>query len=100
MGLEKKHKEMNNLVTENESLKFEVNRLKANKADLRKQMGLLENSESDKVKAIEELAGIKESLKSQNKKQDELILKLECECKELKRKRKDKEELIQKMAGE
>ena len=72
---------MNNLVTENESLKFEVNRLKANKADLRKQMGLLENSESDKVKAIEELAGIKESLKSQNKKQDELILKLECECK-------------------
>ena len=49
--------------------------------DLRKQLNLLENSETDKVKAIEELAGIKESLKSQNKKQDELILKLECECK-------------------
>ena len=72
---------MNNLVTENENLRFEVNRLKANKADLKKQMGLLENSESDKVKAIEELAGIKESLKSQNIQQDELILKLECECK-------------------
>ena len=40
--------EMNNLVTENENLRFEVNRLKANKADLKKQMGLLENSESDK----------------------------------------------------
>ena len=72
---------MNNLVTENENLRFEVNRLKANKADLKKQMGLLENSESDKVRAIEELAGIKESLKSQNIQQDELILKLECECK-------------------
>ena len=72
---------MNNLVTENENLRFEVNRLKANKADLKKQLGLLENSESDKVRAIEELAGIKESLKSQNIQQDELILKLECECK-------------------
>ena len=72
---------MNNLVTENENLKFEVNRLKANKTDLKKQMGILENSESDKIRAIEELAGIKESLKSQNIQQDELILKLECECK-------------------
>ena len=58
---------MEQLISENESHKFEVNRLKDNKAELKKAVSLLETSEAEKVRAIEDLMNIKEDLKIQNK---------------------------------
>ena len=58
---------MEQLISENESHKFEVNRLKDNKAELKKTVSRLETSEAEKVRAIEDLMNIKEDLKIQNK---------------------------------
>ena len=58
---------MEQLISENESHKFEVNRLKDNKAELKKTVSQLETSEAEKVRAIEDLMNIKEDLKIQNK---------------------------------
>ena len=58
---------MEQLISENESHKFEVHRLKDNKAELKKTVSLLETSEAEKVRAIEDLMNIKEDLKIQNK---------------------------------
>jgi len=105
--IDKTRKEMELLISENESHKFEVHRLKDNKAELKKTVSLLETSEAEKVRAIEDLMNIKEDLKIQNKEQDNKLLKLECECHDLTRKnheltrrRQEADGLVEKMASE
>ena len=74
-----------------------MDRLKANKTDLKKQLSNLQNCDSDKAEALSEMGLELADLKGQIKKQDEMILKLEVECQSIAKK---KDAFIEQMAKE